>query len=164
MNWEAIGAIGEIVGALAVVITLIFLSVQLRQNTKSTRIATRTSIAEAYSGIIGTVQSPDFADCILKGLSDFDSLTDNEQVRFISFIRRQLHIFEISFFYWHEGELDDTSWRAEQNRIIDTLSMPGVLRVYELRKPWLDERFTEYVDGLLRDGTRKAKIPYVGEI
>ena len=35
MNWHAIGAIGEIVGATAVVVTLIYLSIQMRQNTAS---------------------------------------------------------------------------------------------------------------------------------
>ena len=35
MNWEAIGAIGELIGALAVVITLVFLVLQLRQNTRA---------------------------------------------------------------------------------------------------------------------------------
>lgn len=37
MNWDAIGAIGEIVGAGAVVLTLIYLSIQLRQNTEALR-------------------------------------------------------------------------------------------------------------------------------
>jgi hypothetical protein len=33
MNWEAIGAIGEVLGALAVIVTLVYLAVQIRQNT-----------------------------------------------------------------------------------------------------------------------------------
>ena len=32
MNWEALGAIGEIVGAVAVIATLAYLAVQIRQN------------------------------------------------------------------------------------------------------------------------------------
>lgn len=35
MNWEAAGALGEIVGAVAVVATLVFLAIQLRQNTQA---------------------------------------------------------------------------------------------------------------------------------
>lgn len=35
MNWDAIGAIGELVGALAVILTLGFLAVQVRQNTRA---------------------------------------------------------------------------------------------------------------------------------
>ena len=37
MNWQAIGAMGEILGAAAVVLTLFYLGVQIRQNTKVSR-------------------------------------------------------------------------------------------------------------------------------
>ena len=46
MNWEAIGAIGEIIGALAVVVTLAYLAVQVRNSTRIARSATRQAIAE----------------------------------------------------------------------------------------------------------------------
>ena len=39
MNWEAIGAIGEFVGAVAVVVTLIYLAVQVRRGTSTTQAA-----------------------------------------------------------------------------------------------------------------------------
>jgi hypothetical protein len=39
MNWDAIGATGEIVGALVVFLTLIYLAIQIRQNTHATRAA-----------------------------------------------------------------------------------------------------------------------------
>ena len=35
MNWDAFGAIGENVGALAVVLTLVYLSIQVRENTRA---------------------------------------------------------------------------------------------------------------------------------
>jgi hypothetical protein len=37
MNWEALGAIGEIVGAVAVVVTIAYLAVQIRQNTRAVK-------------------------------------------------------------------------------------------------------------------------------
>lgn len=43
MNWEAVGAFGEIIGALAVLITLIYLSVQIRESSEATRIQTAQS-------------------------------------------------------------------------------------------------------------------------
>jgi hypothetical protein len=51
MNWDAVGAVGEIVGALAVLITLIYLSVQIRQNTKVARSAALDSSITALSTI-----------------------------------------------------------------------------------------------------------------
>ena len=40
MNWQAIGAAGEVLGAIAVLLTLIYLTLQIRQNTKATRLQT----------------------------------------------------------------------------------------------------------------------------
>ncbi|MCZ6719870.1 MAG: hypothetical protein O6944_12065 [Gammaproteobacteria bacterium] len=45
MNWVAIGAIGELVGGAAVIATLIYLAVQLRQNTKGIR-------AQSYYNVV----------------------------------------------------------------------------------------------------------------
>jgi hypothetical protein len=53
MNWEAIGAIGEIVGAVAVVATLFYLAVQVRQNSRfverSNEYANATSMYQSQS-------------------------------------------------------------------------------------------------------------------
>ena len=46
--WEAIGAVGEIVGAAAVVITLIFLTIQLRQNTRSVDESRKATVSQLY--------------------------------------------------------------------------------------------------------------------
>ncbi len=48
MNWDALGAIGEMVGALAVVITLVYLSLQVRQNTKSIEQSRKVELGRAY--------------------------------------------------------------------------------------------------------------------
>ena len=45
VNWEAIGAIGELIGGAAVIATLIYLAVQLRQNTKGIR-------AQSYYNVV----------------------------------------------------------------------------------------------------------------
>jgi len=45
MNWEAIGATGEIVSALAVLLTLFYLATQIRQNTKSMEVARKIELA-----------------------------------------------------------------------------------------------------------------------
>ncbi len=43
MNWTAIGAIGELVGGVAVIGTLVYLAMQIRQNTKMNASAIRQS-------------------------------------------------------------------------------------------------------------------------
>ena len=46
VNWEAVSAIGEIVGAIAVVVTLAYLAVQIRQNTQVARSTARQAITQ----------------------------------------------------------------------------------------------------------------------
>ena len=47
MNWEAVGAVGEILGAIAVLVTLIYLATQIKQHTLATRALTNSAYAEA---------------------------------------------------------------------------------------------------------------------
>ena len=59
MSWEAIGAIGEVVGAVAVLVTLIYLAQQIRQNTRSMDESRRLAITQqwaAYGGIAYTFE------------------------------------------------------------------------------------------------------------
>ena len=51
MNWDAIGAIGEVIGALAVFITLGYLAIQIRQNTKAVRASALDSSVNAVNAV-----------------------------------------------------------------------------------------------------------------
>lgn len=53
MKWEALAAIGEIAGAIGVIVTLLFLIKQLRDNTLSVRSAAGASYMQAYSSVNG---------------------------------------------------------------------------------------------------------------
>ena len=59
MNWDAIGAIGEIIGAIAVVLSLIYLSVQVKKQSEESKIAGMHNIAvgfrELYIALISLI-------------------------------------------------------------------------------------------------------------
>jgi len=55
MNWDAVGAIAELIGATAVVLTLVYLSIQLRQNTRAVEHATERGVWEDARFITGVV-------------------------------------------------------------------------------------------------------------
>jgi hypothetical protein len=58
MNWEAVGAVGEILGAIAVLVTLIYLATQIKQHTLATRALTNSAYAEAGREFNMTICSP----------------------------------------------------------------------------------------------------------
>jgi hypothetical protein len=90
MNWEAISAISEMIGALAVVVSLVYLAFQIRQNTKQLEQSERTSIAASVTASATTYRenrqyiytNPEVAEMYLKGLADPESLDEVERYRF----------------------------------------------------------------------------------
>ena len=81
MNWEAIGAIGEIVGALAVVTTLLYLSVQIRQHQRSSIAEGSGKGHELHSVWRNTiVQNTDAAGALAKANSG-ENLSERERVQ-----------------------------------------------------------------------------------
>jgi len=88
MNWDTIGAIGEIVAAIAVVATLLYLSKQIRQNSRSVEIsALRDTTAQwnHWSEMLAT--SADLADVVAKGNNSYGSLSESESLRYGAFVQ-----------------------------------------------------------------------------
>lgn len=93
INWEAIGAVGEILGALTVIATLFYLAHQIKQNNqalnRSNEFAQANSIHQintAYSGVFSHLASDDgLADIYTRALAG-EQLTPTEETRFTSFV------------------------------------------------------------------------------
>jgi hypothetical protein len=96
LNWEALGAIGELIGAAAVLVTLIYLAQQMRQNTKAVRIAARTTIQEAFSEFGGLLaSSPEMAELYLKGCEDYRALSKTDRLRFSNLLQTYVYSIEM---------------------------------------------------------------------
>ncbi|MEM9620196.1 MAG: hypothetical protein AAF993_01010 [Pseudomonadota bacterium] len=120
MNWDAIGAIGELIGALAVVLTLAYLAVQV----KGAKRAMVSSVYQARSDISSrsteTLYNSDYLPEIFAKLFFTESptpLSDAETHRFILFIQNQHRIFENLNFQVIQGILDETAMQAHVNSL-----------------------------------------------
>ena len=83
MNWEAIGAIGETVGAMAVLLTLFYLAMQIRQNTKSVQAAAVDSANTQVSRVREVLlSSADLASIYRRGTEDPFSLSEDDMIRY----------------------------------------------------------------------------------
>jgi hypothetical protein len=86
MNWDAAGAIGEIIGAVAVVATLAFLAAQIRQSHRLQRdsnvLARSAAINKVYAGFRRVVAAdPDVTRVWVPGCAD-EKLEQVDQERF----------------------------------------------------------------------------------
>jgi hypothetical protein len=71
MNWEAISAIGQIVGAIGVIISVIYLALQVRSNARQTRLASMGSMSGAFNQWLQSLAgNPQIGDLYYRGMRD----------------------------------------------------------------------------------------------
>ena len=81
-----LGNLGELVSAIAVVVSLIYLAFQIRENSKQSRISCIQQMLEASREMILTTASDEYLSLLQREREDKDSLSDQEQLK-LRFLR-----------------------------------------------------------------------------
>lgn len=79
---QDLGNIGEFVGAVGVVVSLVYLAVQIRQNTKATRANSVQDLTENINKAAEKLIEPENAELYLRGIRSYATLTPEEKLRF----------------------------------------------------------------------------------
>lgn len=146
MTLDQLGNIGEVVGGLAVVISLVYLSIQLRQNTVSVRSATHQSIvATAATTNALITQDKDLARLFRVGCEDSGELDQDERVQFSFLASQFIDIFENLYLHHLHGSLDDDFWLPRASAYLDLFLMPGFAHCWEERKIHYSLSFQSFV-------------------
>jgi hypothetical protein len=148
------GAIGELFGGVAVVATLIYLSVQLKQTSAAIKISTAetgtTHNAAVWREIIA---NPGLTRIILKGNEDVESLDEEEYTRYMLAINMQLRFFEHQFLLNQQGALPDGFWIGMHSSLRDTIIPIGAKYAWSKQSHLFTPGFREYVDGIEVDSS-----------
>ena len=108
MNWDAIGAISEAFGSIAVVLTLIYLAAQIRQNTESGRDAATINAINNFAYSTEELnRDPDLAKIYFDGRMDFHALQQLEKQRFVLYLTTAFHRYEIVLHQARQGKIDE---------------------------------------------------------
>lgn len=151
MQIQEWAAIGEIVGAIGIIATLIYLSIQIRQNTKSTETSTISAFMESYSSATRAWgASTELARVVRIGNTDFDSLNEDEKFQYFALIGQFFVNFESLFSLFESGVLDPRRWATIKADIAAFVHFSGG-RVFwkQTREAWVGyPEFVELVDHL----------------
>jgi hypothetical protein len=127
MTLEELGALGELVGAIAVVVTLVYLAIQIRQNTQAMAESRRLALAQTYQMradalqemLVHAAESQHIGPIITKlttlgypeDVTSLDGLTPVERGRFRQWqIAQQTH-WDNMFYQYQQGFLDNEYYR-----------------------------------------------------
>ena len=152
MNWDAIGAIGEVVGALATVATLGYLAIQIRANTRAARASTNRAISEQRNEINFRFGfDPSSTDLLLRGAEGHADLEPHERFRFTLLMRAILGMFEDVQMQFTTGMSDAETWELGKSALCqDVLSAPGFAGWWKENRALFRAEFCAEIDELLR--------------
>jgi hypothetical protein len=148
MDWDAIGAIGEIVGAIAVFGSLIFLGIQIKSQNRESRFAAMHEISEAFRDSISQSVDPAIAQILVKAGQGFDSISDSEKLVVTGFVQRLMRVWEESFHQHQQGRLPDRIWDVMVSQYAMLMDSSTIVRVWNARKAYYDPAFQEFVDSV----------------
>jgi hypothetical protein len=145
MNWDALAAIGEIVGAAAVVFSLGYLAVQIRIQNAESRSAAMHEISVGWRAASEVFTDRELAEIFVKANEEFDSLSNVESLRFIAGVHAIFRVFEEAFHQNRLNRLDKNIWEAMNRQYSSYMASPAFRKYWKLRGDHYNQEFRDYV-------------------
>ena len=148
MNWEVMGVVAEVVGAAAVIITLVYLATQIRQNTNQLKGEAVIAINNAEFELDKELRGDrELLSSLLRGLASWDSLNPNEQARTHLFFHSHTRWCETCWTLWTRGALEEETYDSRERFIVSLLGSPEGGQIWWNHwKTIFDPRFVERLD------------------
>lgn len=149
MNWDAIGALGELVGAIAVVVSVLYLAWQVRSQVRETKLHAIHEVSHGFrEGIAATFLDKQLSELFVAAKDGPEKLSEAERLQFVAFVQRNYRVWEDAFYQRRQGRLDEPHWRSMERQYSSLLSWPGVRWVWSIRRDFYTPEFAAYVDSL----------------
>ena len=153
LDITTLAAWGEFLGGIAVVVSLIYLASQIRQNSRLLRVSTagvtidtQTRLAKLLAG------DSEAAQVFIWGIADRDALSEVDRQRFDAMIFLYIDGMDQEYRLAQDGVMGPKPWEARKRRFRGVSRQPGLLNWWTQFRDLYDSGFRECVDGLIREG------------
>ncbi len=152
MTLEQASFLAEIIAAIAVVASLIYLGIQVRNSRLQAKSDAIDLITKERSEFVKMMsQDYDLSLIVPKGLAATSKLPANEYYRFNNFIYYIFITLESGYRKWESNDLDDKLWQAWDEAILWWLLFPGVQTWWKHNiVPGYTASFKNYIDSIIK--------------
>lgn len=155
---EALGNLGDFVGGLAVVVTLLYLAAQIRQNTRAVRTASRQEVVAGAREWNRLLLEPVVNDAYEEGLMGYPHLVQASAARFRGVMNDLTLFMQGAFAMWEGGSLENDTYRAYLDFFAANLVTPGGTAWWAEASPmYLDRMVANVEERLSRGGLRDLR-------
>jgi len=111
MSWDAVGAVAELVGALGVVASLIYVATEVRQSNRASAVQAKletTRFMTDYGDLL--LEHPELREIRKRGLRDLGALSAEELDQFTDLSLKAFWFFSAGYFQHRERTLSENDW------------------------------------------------------
>ena len=157
MTLEDINYVAQTIGVIAIFVSLVFLAIQVRQNSAITRAHVHQQVADAFTVYLENMAN--HSAIVFAGTSGKDgmtSLTDEELLRFSFIMAGLFKIWENAFYQHKSGFLDERSWQSNVTWMLTWFHLPGVQTWWQVRKDLFAAEYRAFLELSPSPGARPS--------
>jgi len=152
MNLEQLANIGEFISGIAVIASLIYLAIQIRQNTRSVKSSTLATNTSNWSSMLVNLASDTKSEAYLSGVAGKEDISPEHFLQFLLIARAMLVSFETQHYQFLKGALDRDIYLGYERACRDQiLAYPGFQMVWAITRDGFSPAFAELVDKLISE-------------
>lgn len=145
MKLETINSIAQIVAAIGVIVSLFYLAMQIRQNTRSMRAVVVDALTRGIVDIL-SAQTPEVMRSFAKAVEDLDSTNEQERLHALPQFFALFKLFENAWFQRRQGTLNAEQWEGWDAYIRIYFHRPGVQTWWRMRRAAFASGFRNYLE------------------
>ena len=154
---QLLGNFGEFFGAIAIVVTLIYLARQIQENTNSNLVMTRSHFVEQGGKILDSwTNDPELAALMGKGAWYPDELDDADWDRYTLQLQKIFWLQSSQYYQHRIGAMDDDTFHEVDVQIRRFARQPGVWKFWLEAGKSFSPTFSCYVAGLIEQARERA--------
>ncbi len=147
MTLEQASYIGELIAVIAVISSLIYVALQVRQNTQAIHLSasqtTHDALSEAY---MVAATNAELNGILRRGTDDFTALSDDEAGQFFAFWSATLYMTQNWYYQWRNGALEQDLFMSWMSGLTGAMNLPGFQHFWSHRKHLFTPALQDYVE------------------
>lgn len=150
MTLSDLAALAQIASAILLIPSLIYVALQVRQNTEQARANAGHQYLETNKDLnLAIIANRQVASVYRRGTQDFEQLEADEKTQYFFYVAQYYQTFSTMYALWRRGALPDDNWYPIRKHLISMMALPGTRHVFETwARAGLPTDFVAYVDGL----------------
>ncbi len=156
MNIGELANYAEVVGGGAVIISLIYVAIQIRQNTAVVRTSNYADLSFKVSEFNQLIaENGELAEIYTRGTASYKELSEIEQIRFNMTISRLMQAVQAMFHLRQRGYIDSKLAQTNFDSVALFLAAPGLQEWWQDNKQWWESEFQYFVNEMIETGKQR---------